>query len=136
MESGKRFWKIFGILAVALFLQNDFSEAQNRQGQITINRNGQTGIAGQVYLVPLIGDKIQYETILDIYAKINGRIARVERIATESDGTFFVDLPAGIYGIQAESSSDFWASSSDLVVTTVKTNRITLVEVDVDSGDD
>jgi len=122
-----------GIFALALFSQSVFCAGQNLHGNFTINRNGQTGIAGQVYLDPLIGEKTEYEAILDIYAKVNGRIVRVERIATESDGTFLVDLPPGLYGIQAEASDTLGVSSPGPVVVTVKPNRITLVEVDVDS---
>lgn len=121
-----------GILAAGvLSLPTQFCAAQNVQPKYSITGHG-TGIYGQVYLVPLVGDKIQYETTLDIYARYNGRIVRVERIATENDGTFFVALPPGNYGLEPD-TTDPWVMSTDVVLAAVKTNRVTVVEVDIDS---
>lgn len=93
-----------------------------------------SGIAGQVLLVPvMIPDKetAPYQATLTIFVERFNRIHQIGQITTAADGTFFLNLPPGVYTIAPVLPQWNPALSSVPITVTVAPRQIAPVEIDV-----
>jgi len=140
---------IAGVLVATAHADEVLSRFQSGLSSISVSGGGQlntlelvanahrihrSGIAGQVLLVPELiqgGEVSPYQTTLSVYAVEFNRSRFIRLLATEADGTFYLDLPPGTYVITPLLPQGDFSLSTNPVTVKVNERQITPVEIDV-----